>query len=54
MPHNVTARDKLNLVCAGGAIGLAALIDGLSGSWMIFLLLVIALVTLLSKAGLIR
>jgi len=49
-----TSRDKLNGIYAGTAIGLAALIGGLSGSWALFILIAGGLLGVFISTGQIR
>lgn len=49
-----SSRDKLNAVCAGGAIVIAAVIGAIAQSWLLFVLVAVGLLTVLIQTGLVR
>ena len=49
-----SSRDKLNAIYAVGAIGVAALLGAIAGSWLLFLLVAVGLVGVFIQTGQIR
>lgn len=49
-----TSKDKLNAVHLGGAVGVAAIIAAVAGSWVLFVLVAVALIGASLATGEIR